>query len=174
MSHLFIVDPFGSVPPLLHRIFPTHPSVAERVAVLVREGPGIDREVLRKAIAAGEQYRSRTESAAQPQAPPLESACEAEATSGTAPSAGTTKAGTEAAASGRGVPVYEKPDGWSRPLAHLVPNTRVTRLDPAAYGNFVRIRTPEGVIGYVGVSAAIVVLPADVVQAQESSSPTPR
>jgi predicted RNA-binding protein with EMAP domain len=55
-------------------------------------------------------------------------------------------------------PLFEKPDGWSKVLAQLPPDAQVTIV--ATEGNFVRVRTGDGVPGYVSRSAPLAALAA--------------
>ena len=52
-SHLCIVDPLSPDSFWWDRIFPCHPPISDRVAVLARMGPGIDESVLRAAAEEG-------------------------------------------------------------------------------------------------------------------------
>lgn len=56
---------------------------------------------------------------------------------------------------GDSVPLYEAADGWSPVLAQLSPGTKLSPVNPADSGNFIKVRTPDGLVGYVSKSAAV-------------------
>ena len=51
--------------------------------------------------------------------------------------------------------LYEAADGWSNVIAELPPDALLARVDSATYGNFVKVQTPEGLRGYVSLSAPV-------------------
>jgi Zn-dependent protease with chaperone function len=54
--HLYIVDPTGSRS-LLHRVFPSHPRLEDRIELLAKMGSGMPQASLDAAVAAGRQLR---------------------------------------------------------------------------------------------------------------------
>ena len=154
IGHMFIVEPFGSRMPLLYRLFPTHPPIEERVELLAREGQGIDPAVIRRAVQVGEQDRA-TPPGNEPLPAAQEEACGRGEARGNAAAAMRPTAAGAAAHETQGLMVlYERPDGWSRVVAQLQGDMPLTRVNKNEHGNFVEVRAPDGLTGYVSVLAA--------------------
>jgi heat shock protein HtpX len=125
--HLYFVDPL-SKGSWLHAVFPSHPSLEERVELLARMGNGIAPSVIQAARDAGAGYGFRSA--------PL----------GMQPAAAVDHVLT---------PLYEQPNGWSRILAQLPENAVV--IPAAVEGDFIRVTT-EDQSGYVPRSAPLTAL----------------
>ena len=141
--HLYIVDPKGGQS-LLHRIFPSHPPLNDRIELLARMGSGIPQASLDAAIEAGKQVQQtilRTEVVSVKQI-----------VSDDAPASP-----PQASKSSRAtVPLYEKPDGWSNVLIQLDKNAALTTV--GREGTFVRVVTADNIRGYVSSSADLAAL----------------
>jgi hypothetical protein len=151
IAHLFIVDPFGNHPGLLGRLFPTHPPVAARIALLSREGPGIDPANLARATEAGTRYRASIAPRVPPAPPAPRPAAQAPASRAAKPETRTQAA--EASRAEALVPLYEAADGWSRVIARLPTDTMLTRVDEVTCGNFIKVQAPDGQVGYLSTTA---------------------
>jgi heat shock protein HtpX len=119
--HLYFVDPVSLGPrigawwrrrdaSLLRRLFPSHPPLAERIELLARMGSGIDGQALEAAVAAGAALR---DAEAEPEpfevpAPEPDDAVRPDPPKDVL------------------IPLYERPDGWSRVLAQLPQDAQVT------------------------------------------------
>jgi peptidase M48-like protein len=175
--HLYFVDPSQAaarIPAwqtwldgsLLHRFFPSHPPLGERIELLARIGSGIAPEALEAALQAGaiarEARRERVDAHAPgpgPQPDAVPSFSVAETSGGTVGTAPTVVAPSPDEASGPTLtPLYERPDGWSRVLARLPHDAALTAI--ASEGNFVRVTTRENLLGYVARSAPLSALRA--------------
>jgi heat shock protein HtpX len=135
IMHLYFVDPAQEGATWLHGIFPSHPPLEKRIALLTRMGNGIAPAALEEAREAGAKIRQiQSKPVALEPAPPPDG--ETPATVESLPS-------REAA----GTPLYERPDGWSGVLAQLPPDAVVTSLGHE--GSFIRVVTKDKVVGYV-------------------------
>ena len=162
--HLYVVDPVSAgtrietwwqeLDASLHRFFPSHPPLDERIELLARMGSGIGREALEAALQAGADAR--------------EAALELEPDDSPAdqPDAPVEAVGSDPSPGQILIPVYEKPDGWSRVLAQLPHHAQVTIV--GTDGNFIRVRTGDNVLGYVARSAPIAALRAANVASRRS------
>ena len=143
--HLYFVDPV-SLGSLLHRLFPSHPPLAERIELLARMGSGIGHEALEAALEADAKARRP-----EPELEPVDgSAVEPEVPDEAPPTLFRPRKVL--------TPLYEKPDGWSTVLAQLPQDAQLTVI--GTEGNFIRVRTGEHVLGYVARSAPLAALAA--------------
>lgn len=140
--HLYFVDPSQERPSLMHTMFPSHPPLEERIALLARMGGGIAPSALQAAKEAGAKARRAQAETARPPAPPSDAPPEE------APS-------SAPAAQPRLTPLYEQPDGWSLVLAQLSPDAVVTPL--GTEGNFIRVTTVDHGTGYISRLAPLAV-----------------
>jgi heat shock protein HtpX len=158
--HLYIVDPRGSRS-LLHQVFPSHPRIEHRIALLAKMGSGISERSLEAAIAAGRRMRLAAAVVAQQTSVAAESRRqEAPSTAGDVP-AGTPRPVTSVKQpairpSRVLVPLYERPDGWSTVLAQLDEDAVLTAVGKE--GAFVRVVTADKISGYVSALAPLVAL----------------
>jgi heat shock protein HtpX len=131
--HLYFADPQPDGGSLIHGMFPTHPPVDQRIALLARMGSGIAPEALQRARETGiehaQQRQEELEMAAGAGLPPSEP-----------PRISL-------------IPLYEHPDAWSRVLKYLPPGAVVTATGNA--GRFIQVVTPDQVTGYVSGSAPV-------------------
>jgi heat shock protein HtpX len=127
--HLYFVDPIEQGASVLHRMFPSHPPVQERIELLARMGNGIAPSALKAAREAGEQIRDAARAADEAVTDPFGQ------TDGLTPR------------DDGFVRIYERPDGQSRVLAFLAENAAV-KVE-GRDGDFVRVTTDDGVTGYV-------------------------
>jgi len=149
--HLCIVDPHGGGS-LLHRVFPSHPPVVDRLQLLAKMGSGLPEAALEAAIEAGRQLRQT--SAAESESAALEKPSEQQVlapTEGEDSTEDNTNGAHQPARSS--IPLYEHPDGWSKVLAQLDENAALTPVGKV--GNFVRVVTSDNVTGYVSASACL-------------------
>ncbi|MGH9257664.1 MAG: M48 family metalloprotease [Vicinamibacterales bacterium] len=144
--HLYIVDPRGAGS-LLHRIFPSHPPLEDRLELLAKMGSGIPRASLETAIEAGRQLRHTA-------SVELASVKVEESSEERAPSSREDEA-SPAHQPRTAIPVYERPDGWSKVLAELDDRAALTLI--GTQGSFVRVVTADNVRGYVS-SASLTTL----------------
>jgi heat shock protein HtpX len=154
--HLYIVDPRGTRS-LLHRIFPSHPPLKDRIELLARMGSGIPKAALDAAIEAGRRSRL----AVPVQAEPAKAAEPDQAAASPAVDSGRGAIRPQALAQqgsppGPAIPLYERPDGWSKVLAELDENAALTLL--GSDGGFIRVVTADNIRGYVSSSARLAAL----------------
>jgi heat shock protein HtpX len=158
--HLYIADPRGGRS-FLHRIFPSHPPIEERIELLARMGQGIPAAVLDQAIEAGKAFQAAAAvlpidagaAAAPAQAAdvkigrptPPDPLAEFLPEKPPPPRVPT-----------RTFPVYEQPDGWSKVVAELDEDAVVTPI--GTVGEFVRIVTEDNIRGYVSATAGLTAL----------------
>jgi heat shock protein HtpX len=138
--HLYIADPRGPSS-LLHRIFPSHPPMEERIQLLARMGQGIPATVLDEAIEAGKQFKDAA-SAVPVNADVADASAKALPAHPEPPQP-----------RARMIPVYEQPDGWSTVLAEIEENAALTPL--GTVGGFVRVVTADNIRGYVSSGASL-------------------
>jgi heat shock protein HtpX len=148
--HLYFVDPLSEAGSWLHALFPSHPPLAERIALLARMGSGIEPSALEAAVAAATRIRQAEASRLEAVAPA--SVVRPAPVPTHTPSATGRSDGNDRSNDAR-TPLYEKPDGWSRVLARLSPDAAITPL--AREGNFVRVATEANGIGYVSSTAPL-------------------
>jgi heat shock protein HtpX len=156
--HLYFVDP-RSKRSWLHAVFPSHPSMEKRIELLARMGNGIAPSAIQAARDAGARvHASVQENSDTTRADNEETTESAGDTLGDhssddaarlprAPSSGETHAL---------IPLYERPDGWSRVLAELPENAVVVAM--GTEGQFIRVMTAEHQAGYVSRSARLAAL----------------
>jgi heat shock protein HtpX len=159
--HLYFVDP-RSKGSWLHIMFPSHPSLEKRVELLSRMGNGIAPSAIQAAQDAGGRVRAAAEEIAEARRINDEQTTEPtspnhEASSGLSDSSDDgvpphVPAPPSADAHVL-IPLYERPDGWSRVLAQL-PESAVV-IPMATEGDFVRVTTAEDQTGYVSRSAPL-------------------
>jgi len=152
LAHLFVVDPRpGS---LWHGLFPTHPSLERRIALLGQMGSGLNPNTVATAMEAGAAFRVQAAAdAAAAMRRRTRSGRAADGVEGTPPPAGSAVESQPPDRTGQ-TPIYEHPDGWSRVVAWLPRDAPVTSLREVN-GNFVRVETPEGPAGWVARSAPL-------------------
>jgi hypothetical protein len=141
--HLYIVDPKGGQS-LLHRIFPSHPTLNDRIELLARMGSGIPQASLDAAIEAGKQVQ---QTILRPDVVSVKQIVSDDAPA-SPPQASKSSRAT--------VPLYEKPDGWSTVLMQLDKNAALTTV--GREGTFVRVETADNIRGYVSSSADLAAL----------------
>ena len=162
IAHLFIAPPRPS-DRWFDRLFPTHPAIESRVDVLARMGAGLDRAEVAKALEAGQRHQqaqaaeeggrsAKALRGGRPRYPGIETVPAETADAGDAnPASGTATTRAQAVP---GIPVYERPDGWSAVLAQLDVGTEVARSG-AAVGEFLEITLPDGRSGWVARTAPL-------------------
>ena len=135
--HLYFVDPLSKGTWLLHVLFPSHPSLEKRVALLARMGNGISTSAIQAAREAAARVQFRN--AAPKDVPPP-----SDQTASTAQSKDLT--GLDGF-----MRLYDQPVDGSRLLA-LLPEDAVVKLEDIQ-GDFVGVVTEDGMSGYVLRSA---------------------
>jgi heat shock protein HtpX len=151
-AHLCIADPLPTDTPWWDTIFPCHPSMQARIALLSRMGNGIPDSTLQVAAKTGAMAGQQAVYDALPvsveyQKPRIR-------VRGWTPSGKTS--GSAAGISTQrhnpgGTPLYEKADGWSNVLGNLPDRAVVTLC--GTEGHFLRVTTTDGVVGYISQSA---------------------
>jgi hypothetical protein len=151
-AHLCIADPLPTDTPWWDTIFPCHPSMQARIALLSRMGNGIPESTLQVAAKTGAMAGQQAVYDALPvsveyQKPRIR-------VRGWTPSGKTS--GSAAGISAQrhnpgGTPLYEKADGWSNVLGNLPERAVVTLC--GTEGHFLRVTTTDGVVGYISQSA---------------------
>ena len=136
-SHLCIVDPVGSDSLWCDRIFPCHPPISDRVALLARMGAGIDESVLQAAAGAAAKAGRLAAAPPEPERP--------------APAPNPEPEVSRRRIRSMSIPVYEKPDGWSPVLCQLPEHAAV--MVCGTEGTFLKVRTADRVVGYISQSA---------------------
>jgi heat shock protein HtpX len=151
--HLYIVDPRAHS--LLHSVFPSHPPLEDRIELLAKMGSGIPKAALDAAIEAGRQMR-HTASMNVESASGADSSEQGTVSSGERPMLGAIRPeapADERAPRPRTIPLYERPDGWSKVLAELDESAALTPLGED--GSFVHVVTADNIRGYVSSSAPL-------------------
>jgi heat shock protein HtpX len=143
--HLYFADPCAEEDSLIHRMFPSHPPVEERIALLARMGSGIAPEDLQGAEEAGV-------TAAQTASTSIDVEVETGVFEPRDDSRQDDPAGDSL------TPLYEQPDGWSRVLQRLPTDAVVTPVGKE--GAFIRVLTNDGVTGFVSSLAPLAVVKA--------------
>ena len=156
-SHLCIVDPLPADSLWWDRMFPCHPPIQDRVQLLARMGAGIDESVLqaaaeeganagRIAIARAREAEAALDSTAKPGIHVRGSTEPERSTSAGNPDAEASRAATRSSF----IPVYEKPDGWSKVLCQLPEDAAITVS--GTEGNFLQVTIADRVVGYISRS----------------------
>jgi heat shock protein HtpX len=143
-SHLCIVDPLPADSPWLDRVFPCHPPIQDRIQLLARMGVGIDESALQAAAAEGATAGRLA----------IARAMEVQAASESGRKRGIHVREwnqPERAIRAISIPVYEKPDGWSKVLCQLPEAATVTVC--GTEGKFLKVTTANRVVGYISESA---------------------
>jgi hypothetical protein len=155
--HLYFVDP-RSKRSWLHAVFPSHPSMEKRIELLTRMGNGIAPSAIQVARDAGARVHASVQKNSDTRRGDNEEATEStgdtlgddssdDARSPLAPSSGETHAL---------IPLYERPDGWSRVLAELPENAVLVAI--GTEGEFIRVTTADDQAGFVSRFAPLAAL----------------
>jgi heat shock protein HtpX len=156
-SHLCIVDPLPANSLWWDRIFPCHPSIQDRVQLLARMGAGIDESALRAAAEEGAKAgrlaiaRAREIQAANASSLKPVTHVRGSKEPERSPFVGNPDAKAPKATRAISIPVYEKPDGWSKVLCHLPEDAAVTVC--GTEGAFLKVTTANRVVGYISQGA---------------------
>jgi heat shock protein HtpX len=155
-SHLCIVDPVPADSPWWERMFPCHPPIQDRVQLLARMGAGIRESALQAAAEEGAKAgrlaiaRAR-EIQARESAPTPRTRVRGWNVPERPPSARNPDAEVPGPIRSITIPVYERPDGWSRVICQLPEDAAV--MVCGTEGNFHKITTANRVVGYISQSA---------------------
>jgi heat shock protein HtpX len=146
-------------------MFPSYPPLKERIALLARMGSGIAPSAIKAARDAGARVRASADEIAEARRMNDEETIEPtspnrEASGGLGDSSGEGVPSDVSASPSADahvlIPLYERPDGWSRVLAQLPVGAVIIPM--ATEGNFVRVTTADNQTGYVSRSAPLAAL----------------
>jgi heat shock protein HtpX len=143
-AHLYVVDPLPQDAPWWDTLFPSHPPLDRRVALLAGMGGGIPPSVLRAAEEAGARFSSADAATAAAEAPQREAAPPIGADM-TSDEVRRTPVGFRL--TGAGATLYEKPDAASAPLAQLTGGALITVVETEE--DFLRVLTADDSFGYI-------------------------
>ena len=137
-AHLYIVDPLAPQAPWWDRIFPCHPPIEERIALLARMGSGeIAPAALQAAAEAGAALQQTVQAEAAQRANVIEDVPQ--------------EIESYFRLTGPLTPLYAAPDVASTIRGQLPAETRVAFLGIA--GSFLRVATADSGVGYVSIAA---------------------
>jgi hypothetical protein len=147
--HLYFADPYADDDSLIHQMFPTHPPVNQRIALLARMGSGIAPEDLQRAEEAGATAARMASASIDAEIETPHPALQRQDVSNTdrAPTEPSDDSGRDGSTGDSLTPLYEQADGWSRVLQRLPADAVVTPM--GSQGTFIRVLTTDGVTGYV-------------------------
>ena len=154
--HLYFADPRQDRGSWMQRLFPSHPPVEERIKLLARMGSGIVPEDLRRAQEAGARAEAKRIEAERLEIQRQRSQADQKPAPTKTRAAETPTAASVKPPSGR-IPLYEKPDGWSRVLTWLPPDA-VLKVVAGEQGAFIRVVTANDVAGFVSRNAGLLQL----------------
>jgi heat shock protein HtpX len=164
--HLYFADP-RQERALFRWLFPSHPPIEERIELLAQMGSGITPADLQRAREAGARAEAerlefeRLQNLEKAEHGLSETSASAETPSAISQEESPLSGSESADAAGNttdnsGIPLYEKPDGWSRVVRRLAPDAVLSVAE--GHGEFIRVVTTDDVTGYVSINAGLRVL----------------
>jgi heat shock protein HtpX len=162
-AHLYVVEPLAVRGPWWNRRFASHPLIEQRIAALARIGSGISPTALEAARAVGDAFRLRTGGTPSARLIVVDDPGERDGALEAAPVSSAPVAVTGDVPWGSGVESYVRTKAEQTPLYDRTDGTSASRQLRAGSalsvlqvdGEFLRVRTSDGVMGYIPRSTPV-------------------